>query len=180
MSWYWKNDLRFKDDEAGAWTAYSDDDSKRIESAFKKNQKTFKLSDEYKIDFAALIQHRIEDRNRQRAVKRLETSSSAKKKAGQDVKQKSPKKAKKQLGKDLEKGAASSSASSASISSSLPPGYNTRCVCSPRQMHIEKYRCVTCEYHLPSCTADLRKTVDVKHYRCLECWSDIECAATRA
>lgn len=37
-------------------------DEAKIEKAFKKGQKTLKLSDKYKIDFQLMVQHRIEVR----------------------------------------------------------------------------------------------------------------------
>ena len=37
-------------------------DSSKLEKAFLKGQKTLKLTDEYKVDFNLMIQHRIEVR----------------------------------------------------------------------------------------------------------------------
>jgi len=72
MSWYWKSDLRLKDDDESSWTAYSSSDSTKIEKAFNKGQKTFTLNNKYKIDFKTLIQVRKDDANKQRAIKRVE------------------------------------------------------------------------------------------------------------
>jgi len=56
--WYWKSDLRLKNDDDLAWTEYAEEDSERIEKAYKKNQKTMKFSDKYKINFVDMIQHK--------------------------------------------------------------------------------------------------------------------------
>ena len=47
-------------------------DSTKIEKAFQKDQKTMNLDETYKIDFMDLIQHRKDDRERQRPIKRVE------------------------------------------------------------------------------------------------------------
>jgi len=62
MSWHWKGDED--------WTAYSESDSTKIEKAYQKKQKSVKLNENYKIDFKEMIQHRIDDFNRQRQIKR--------------------------------------------------------------------------------------------------------------
>jgi len=45
---------------------------KKIEKAYNKGSKTFKLNDTYKIDINHMIQFRINDRDRQRPIKREE------------------------------------------------------------------------------------------------------------
>jgi len=64
MSWHWETD--------DGWQAYSEEDSKKIEAGFQKNQKTVKLNDTYKIDIKKMFQFRIDDPDRQRNVKREE------------------------------------------------------------------------------------------------------------
>jgi hypothetical protein len=62
MSWYWKSDLRLKDEDESGWTLYDDEATKKLEKAYQKGQKTMKLSEKHKIDFKDMIQHRIEVR----------------------------------------------------------------------------------------------------------------------
>jgi hypothetical protein len=70
-TWCWKKDLRKDDNDATAWAPYDIDVSNKIETAYQKSQKTTKLDDTYKINFTLMIQHRIDDENRQRAIKRV-------------------------------------------------------------------------------------------------------------
>lgn len=58
MSWEWKSDLRLLNDKDPGWTPYEPDVSQKIETAFKKGQKTMTLDETYKIDFTESIQHR--------------------------------------------------------------------------------------------------------------------------
>ncbi len=58
VAWYWKKDLRFTDDSITSWEPYPEADSKRIEAAFQKKQKTFSMSPKYTIDFTDMVQHR--------------------------------------------------------------------------------------------------------------------------
>eukprot|EP01116_Phalansterium_solitarium_P008688 TRINITY_DN22642_c0_g1_i1.p2 TRINITY_DN22642_c0_g1~~TRINITY_DN22642_c0_g1_i1.p2 ORF type:complete len:189 (+),score=27.82 TRINITY_DN22642_c0_g1_i1:167-733(+) len=74
MAWYWKQNLSAPDSNIDAWVAYGDADSIRIERAFCRHQKTFKLSDEHRLDFVEMIQYRLEDRNRQRPIRRMTPS----------------------------------------------------------------------------------------------------------
>jgi len=56
MSWYWKKDLRLKDENLQAWEKYSDQDIKRIEKEYQKNKKgSFSFDDTYQIDFERMI-----------------------------------------------------------------------------------------------------------------------------
>lgn len=71
MSWYWKKSLKLNDTDNAAWEAFPDDVNKKIENAFKKNQKSTKATTEYKVDFVKMIQYHVEDTEKQRPVKRI-------------------------------------------------------------------------------------------------------------
>jgi hypothetical protein len=62
MSWFWKAD--------DGWKAYSAEDNNKLEDGFRKKQKKMKLNDTYSIDYKEMIQHRSDDYNRQREIKR--------------------------------------------------------------------------------------------------------------
>eukprot|EP01118_Nematostelium_gracile_P000235 TRINITY_DN10230_c0_g1_i1.p1 TRINITY_DN10230_c0_g1~~TRINITY_DN10230_c0_g1_i1.p1 ORF type:complete len:262 (+),score=83.72 TRINITY_DN10230_c0_g1_i1:52-837(+) len=64
MSWAWKGD----DD----WVPYSEEDQKKLETAFEKGQKTLKLNKTYKVDLKKMFQYRIDDPDRQRDIRREE------------------------------------------------------------------------------------------------------------
>jgi len=72
MAWYWKKDLRLKDENAQAWEKYNDADMKRIEKQYQKNKRaSFAFDDTYQIDLERMIQHRKDDDDRQRPIKRV-------------------------------------------------------------------------------------------------------------
>jgi len=66
--WQWKKDLRFKSKEE-AWENYGAAANKKIETAYRQ-KKTFKLDKTYTIDFKDMVQHRTDDRYRQRDIRR--------------------------------------------------------------------------------------------------------------
>jgi len=55
--WYWKSDLRLKDDNDSAWKEYDAALTQKLEKAHQKGQKTLKLTPPYSIDFQLNIQH---------------------------------------------------------------------------------------------------------------------------
>eukprot|EP00994_Dinema_validum_P003969 NODE_1990_length_791_cov_111.149596_g1582_i0.p1 GENE.NODE_1990_length_791_cov_111.149596_g1582_i0~~NODE_1990_length_791_cov_111.149596_g1582_i0.p1 ORF type:complete len:194 (-),score=32.24 NODE_1990_length_791_cov_111.149596_g1582_i0:142-723(-) len=69
-TWEWKSDLRTSDGTDWAWSDYAAKDSKAIEAEYKKGSKSFVLNKKYKIDFRNMIQHRTDDYNRQRDIRR--------------------------------------------------------------------------------------------------------------
>lgn len=78
VTWQYKIDLRKADDKNEAWSNYSAADSGVIEAGhqvFLKSSKrkvVAKLNDQYSVHFKDLVQFRVEDRSRQRPVRRVE------------------------------------------------------------------------------------------------------------
>lgn len=77
--WEFKQDLRFnkagKSEDIG-WAPYADADSAKIEKAYQKKQAKVKLNDTYTVNLKGnLFQHRNDDFNRQRPVRRVEASA---------------------------------------------------------------------------------------------------------
>ena len=58
MKWFFKSDLRKKDDAADAWTSYSANESSKLEQAYQSGKKMMTLNSKYKINFTLMIQHR--------------------------------------------------------------------------------------------------------------------------
>eukprot|EP01012_Entosiphon_sulcatum_P051928 TRINITY_DN71310_c0_g1_i1.p1 TRINITY_DN71310_c0_g1~~TRINITY_DN71310_c0_g1_i1.p1 ORF type:complete len:185 (-),score=43.79 TRINITY_DN71310_c0_g1_i1:64-618(-) len=76
VQWYWKSDLRTGDGSDWAWSKYAAKDNKKIEDAFQAKKKTLVLSAKYHIDFGNMIQHRADDYDRQRDIKRVAADGS--------------------------------------------------------------------------------------------------------
>jgi hypothetical protein len=76
--WQFKVDLRKSDDDDSAWQGYSAHDNGRIETACRTrsdDDDDFELNSTYSISFAEMIQFRVDDRERQRPIRRVDAAS---------------------------------------------------------------------------------------------------------
>jgi len=71
VKWYWKKDLRLKDDNVAAWQIYSKADTKTLEAAFASNEESCELEKKYQVDLKEMVQSRLSDDNKQRPVRRI-------------------------------------------------------------------------------------------------------------
>eukprot|EP01098_Paradermamoeba_levis_P003434 TRINITY_DN1566_c0_g1_i1.p1 TRINITY_DN1566_c0_g1~~TRINITY_DN1566_c0_g1_i1.p1 ORF type:complete len:135 (-),score=55.52 TRINITY_DN1566_c0_g1_i1:52-456(-) len=77
MAWFFKSDLRYKGDIG--WTPYSEEESEKIEEAYKAGKKVAQVNDKYKINLKEMFQYRVDDTNKQREVKREKKKKDVKK-----------------------------------------------------------------------------------------------------
>lgn len=70
IPWHWRSDPRFPKEDPKGWTAYTLEETARIEEAFKKKQKSLKLTSDVMIDFIRVVQYHIGSRNDARPIKR--------------------------------------------------------------------------------------------------------------
>jgi len=70
IPWHWKSDLRYPKEDPKGWSAYTLEETARIEEAFKKKQKSLKLNSDVMIDFIRVVQYHIGKRNDARPIKR--------------------------------------------------------------------------------------------------------------
>jgi hypothetical protein len=80
--WQFKVDLRKADDDDSAWQGYSAHDNGRIETACRTrsgnvdaDDDEFELNSTYSICFSEMIQHRVDDRERQRPIRRVDAAT---------------------------------------------------------------------------------------------------------
>jgi hypothetical protein len=73
--WQFKVDLAKDDDDATAWQSYGAHDSGRLEAAARRRDEEFELNSTYSVSFADMIQFRVDDRDRQRPIRRVDCDS---------------------------------------------------------------------------------------------------------
>jgi len=82
MTWYFKSDLRLKGDVG--WTKYDEDENDILEDAYQADKKTVKISNKYRVDFHEMLQYRVDDKTKQRDIKREDGKPKKKKKAAKE------------------------------------------------------------------------------------------------
>jgi len=70
--WWFKKDLRLRDDKEEGWAAYSIGDTDAIEKAFRAKKESLLLNDKYTINLKEMMQYRNDDSYKQRPVRRIE------------------------------------------------------------------------------------------------------------
>eukprot|EP01125_Pyxidicula_operculata_P003778 TRINITY_DN1508_c0_g1_i1.p2 TRINITY_DN1508_c0_g1~~TRINITY_DN1508_c0_g1_i1.p2 ORF type:complete len:130 (+),score=23.70 TRINITY_DN1508_c0_g1_i1:813-1202(+) len=78
MTWYYKSDLRFTDENEEGWQEYSKMESIILEEAYQSNKKVVALNEKYKVSLEGMFQYRITDTDKQRPVMRKPPKKKAK------------------------------------------------------------------------------------------------------